>query len=72
MTGFYIHLACFVVVTLMLFVINAFSGTSWWAQWPFLGWGVFIIAHGLIVFAQVPELIRNWQLRKIRELSEKM
>jgi len=72
MTGFYIHLTVFVIVTALLFVINATGSAGWWAHWPFLGWGIFVILHGLMVFARVPDMIRRWQLRKIRELSEKM
>jgi len=72
MTGFYIHLAVFVVVNAVLLVINIASGTSWWVQWPILGWGIGILAHASAVFGRVPHFITNWQLRKIRQLKDRM
>ena len=72
MTGFYIHLAAFVVVNALLFVINAVSGAAWWVQWPILGWGIGIIAHALAVFGRWPNFVTNWQLRKMKELKDRM
>ena len=78
-TGFYIHLGIFVVVMMMLVVIDAMTGPGWWVQWPFLGWGIGILAHAAAVFGTRPQSIfgrmqqriTTWQLRKIRELSSK-
>ena len=72
MTGFYIHLAAFVVVNALLFVINTLSGEAWWVQWPIFGWGIGIIAHALAVFGRWPIFITNWQLRKTKELKDRM
>jgi hypothetical protein len=72
MTGFYIHLTAFIVVNAVLFIIDAMSGADWWVQWPILGWGIGIIAHALAVFGRWPTFVANWQLRKIRELKERM
>ena len=73
MTGFYIHLIVYVLVISLLFAINAASrDAGWWAQWPLIGWGLGIGLHSAIVFGKVPNLVRRWQLRKIRQLSTKM
>jgi uncharacterized membrane protein len=72
-TGFYIHLIVFVLVMLLLLAINwATTPTIWWVQWPFLGWGVGILAHALAVFGQLPRAVTNWQQRKVEELKNKM
>ena len=49
--GFYKHLAVYVVVNLMLFVIDlATSPGYFWAIWPLIGWGIAIAIHALTVF----------------------
>ncbi len=72
LTGFYIHLAAFVLVMTALFIANLVLGPNWWVQWPFLAWGICLLAHGLCVFGGTPRLITNWQQRKIKELKDKM
>ena len=71
-TGFYIHLVAYVIVIALLVVINLAASTTWWVQWPFLGWGIGILAHALVVFGKTPSFIKNWQLKKIKELKDKM
>lgn len=73
MTGFYIHLAVFGVVMALMLVVNSMNSTDgWWVQWPFLGWGLGILAHGWAIFGRTPNVIANWQLRKIRQIKERM
>jgi 2TM domain len=73
LTGFYIHLVVFVLVMVVLLAVNWLATPSvWWVQWPFLGWGIGIAAHGLAVFGNMPNFITNWQLRKIKELKDRM
>ena len=72
MTGFYIHLAVFALAIAGLFVINAAGSRGWWVQWVFGGWGVFVVAHGVAVFADLSGRLRDWQTRKARELPDKM
>ena len=72
MTGFYIHLTVFVLVMLLMLVINAWTGGGWWVQWPLIGWGIGILVHAFAVFGRAPNFVREWQLRKIRELRDKM
>jgi 2TM domain len=72
-TGFYIHLVVFVVVIVALFITNWLATPGlWWVQWPFLGWGIGIAAHALAVFGRLPNFVTRWQLRKIKELKERM
>jgi len=70
--SFYIHLAAFVFVMTVLFIANLALSPIWWVQWPFLGWGVCLLAHGLCVFGGTPRLITDWQQRKIKEIKDKM
>ena len=72
LTGFYIHLVVFVLVMALLLVINILVSPVWWVQWPLLGWGIGVIAHALAVFGQGPNFVKRWQLRKMKELKDKM
>jgi hypothetical protein len=50
--GFYIHLAVFVGVNLLLIVINLVTAPGHlWFRWPLMGWGIGLFFHGLGVFA---------------------
>ena len=40
-------------------------------QWPLIGWGAGVLAHAAIVFGAGPSFVRDWQLRKIKELKDK-
>lgn len=71
-TGFYIHLVVFVLVMVLLLIVNWATSPIWWVQWPFLGWGIAVLLHAWAVFGQVPHLIKNWQLRKIKQLKDRM
>jgi hypothetical protein len=77
--GFYIHLAVFVATMALLLAINLalyyWASSVWWVQWPFLAWGVFVLAHALVVFrprSTGPGFIKKWRLRKIQELKDRM
>jgi hypothetical protein len=72
-TGFYIHLVVFVLVMAILLAGNWLATPDvWWVQWPFLGWGIGVLAHALIVFGSMPSFITRWQLRKIKDLKDRM
>ena len=51
--GFYIHLAVYSAVNVMLFLIWSFIGGFPWFLFPLLGWGVGLLAHFLRVFANI-------------------
>jgi hypothetical protein len=75
---FYVHFFVFVLVMAGLFVLNLMLGPPWWAQWPFIGWGIGVAAHALAVFwrspkhasSRLPKLISDWEERKIRKLMD--
>ncbi len=48
---FYIHLAKFIVVVPVLFVVNYTNTPEYiWAWWVLLGWGIGITMHAMKVF----------------------
>ena len=73
MTGFYIHLVVYVLVNAALVIVNWLATPGvWWALWPILGWGIGVAAHGFAVFGSTPNFITRWQLRKIKQLKDRM
>lgn len=68
MESFYIHAAVYALVCAILLAVNITSGSSWWVQWPMLGWGLGLIAHGVAVFGGMSRRLEAWRERKIREL----
>ena len=49
--AFYLHLAAYIVVNLLLIVINIATSTDYlWFKWPLLGWGIAIGFHALMTF----------------------
>ena len=49
--SFFIHLAVYVGVNLLLLAINLLSDRDHlWFYWPLLGWGIGLLFHGLSVF----------------------
>jgi hypothetical protein len=50
--GFYIHLAVYVGVNIVLIIINFITSSQYlWFKWPLIGWGIGVFFHGLAVFA---------------------
>ena len=48
---FYIHLAVYVCVNIVLIVINLATSSDYlWFKWPLLGWGIGVLVHALCVF----------------------
>jgi 2TM domain len=70
--GFYIHLSIFVIVICGLVAIDAATGPGWWVQWPFLGWGVGVLAHASTVFWRSPETVGRWETKKIAEVKRRL
>src|SRR5262249_20320042 len=69
---FYIHVAVFVAVNILLHVINFLATPKlYWAFWPLLGWGIGLLTPGLAACRWMPRLGAEWEKRKIRELMEK-
>ena len=59
--AFYLHLALYVVVVGGLIVIDASTGGGWWVQWVALGWGLVVLAHGVIHLRSGPAAERRKQ-----------
>lgn len=50
--GFFVHLAVYAAVMLLLVVINLLTAPqALWFVWPLIGWGLAVALHGLRVFA---------------------
>lgn len=49
--GYYIHLAVFAAVMLLLIIIDLLTspGTLWFI-WPLMGWGIAVVLHAASVF----------------------
>lgn len=49
--GFYIHLAVYLGVSIILTIINlTVTEGYFWAKWPMIGWGVGVMLHALFTF----------------------
>ena len=70
--GFYIHLATYIAVMALLFLIDFLTGGVWWFYWPLLGWGIGIVAHAFTVFGIRGFLGSDWEEKKTRDLMNKM
>ena len=63
--GFYVHLAVYLGVNVLLIVINlTTSPRSLWFIWPLFGWGIGLLFHGMSIFV--------FSGRKFREAKERM
>jgi fatty acid desaturase len=66
--GFYIHLTVFVLVIAGLFVVDLATGSDWWVHWVLLGWGIGVVAHAFAVFGRAPEIVADWEAKKLKQL----
>lgn len=49
--GFRAHLMAYAIVNAGLALINLVTTPGdWWVQWPLLGWGIGLLAHGVVVY----------------------
>jgi hypothetical protein len=71
--GFYIHLAVFVGVNLLLIVINLMTAPGHlWFRWPLMGWGIGLFFHGVGVFASFKgDSIKKRMIEKEMETMRK-
>jgi hypothetical protein len=70
--GFFIHLAVYVFVIVLLFAANYSSGGTWWVQWPALGWGIGILGHAFGVFGTTSRAFTRWRLKRIDDARTRM
>lgn len=79
--AFYIHAAVFGAAMVVIFMVNlatnAAEGTmgfwwTWWSAWAFIGWGLGIAIHGLVVRLNRPAPTSSaWEQRQIDKLLAK-
>jgi transcriptional regulator with XRE-family HTH domain len=66
--GFYIHLALYCIVIVVLAVVNALTYPSrLWVLWVAFGWGMGVLVQGLRVFNKVPFLNAAWERRQVEK-----
>ena len=68
--GFYVHLAVYSGINVLLFFIWWFRGGFPWFVFPLLGWGVGLLSHYLQAFAQISVTDRLAE-KEYRSLKEK-
>jgi hypothetical protein len=63
--GFYIHLAVYAGVNILLIIINLSTSPQYiWFKWPLLGWGIGLFFHGMSIFV--------FSGKKLKGIKEKM
>ena len=70
--GFFIHLAVYICVNILLVIIWAFlaDGGYPWCLWPLGGWGIGILFHFLEVFVFSGKTA--WEKREIEKEMERL
>ena len=63
--GFYSHLFTYFSVTVLLFIINFYTGGYVWAIYPALGWGFAIVLHGLQAFRVLGIFTAEWEEKEV-------
>lgn len=71
--GFYIHLAVYLAVNILLAILNLiYSPQYLWFLWPLFGWGIGIAFHALGVFFFLPgSRLKERMIRREMERSGK-
>ncbi len=73
--AFYVHAGVFAGGMLIIFIVNlatnldagiAGDWRAWWSAWAFIGWGLGIAVHGLVVRLNRPTASSStWEQRQI-------
>jgi hypothetical protein len=76
--AFYIHAGVFAAGMLVIFTVNLLTNlsagiagewTAWWSVWAFLGWGLGIAVHGLVVrLNRPPSSSPTWEQQQIDKI----
>lgn len=69
--GFYMHLLVYLSVCLGLFLLDMLTPSGRWFFWPAIGWGMFVLVHGVSLLMEGSLLGERWEQRKIRQFMEK-
>ena len=70
--AFFIHLAVYCIVNVLLFFIDLFSSPGLnWFYWPLMGWGFGLAVHGLVTYGlKYLQTIRERMIRKELEKED--
>jgi len=70
--GFYIHLAVYVGVNVLLIIINLLTSPQYlWFIWPAMGWGIGVFFHGMATFIFSGRTFREMKDRMIEKEIKK-
>jgi len=70
--GFYIHLAVYVGVNVLLIVVNLATSPQYlWFKWPLLGWGIGLFFHGMSIFVFLGRKFKGIKENMIQEEMKK-
>ena len=70
--SFFLHLAVYVVVNVLLVVVNLLTVPEHlWFYWPMLGWGIGVIAHGagVLLYFKWGSFVGRMEERELRRLQ---
>ena len=66
--GFYIHLAQYVLVVVLLALINALTTPNhWWVQWVVMGWGIGVFFHWLQISERFSLFGSKWEKEQVEK-----
>jgi transcriptional regulator with XRE-family HTH domain len=66
--GFYIHLAQYVLVVVLLAVINVLTTPNrWWVQWVIMGWGIGVFFHWLQISERFSLFGSTWEKEQVEK-----
>ena len=70
--GFYIHLAVFIAVNTLLFVVNQRTTPGYsWSAFPLGGWAIGLSIHGLAVYFNASGLRERMVADELRKLESR-
>ncbi len=64
---FYVHLAVYVMVNIVLIAINIITAGHWFI-WPLFGWGIGVAVHAVTVWGVDQWWGSAWEAREIEKL----
>lgn len=71
--GFYVNLACYLMVLPIIIYLNLkYTPEFHWFWFSMAGWGIGVVSHGMGAFGYYPFLGRDWEDKKLKELMNKM
>ncbi len=69
--GFYVNLTYFIFIMVTCLTINLVMTPAYlWFLYPFWGWGITLLIHGLIVYKKLPFYNEEWEQKKIQQFYE--